>query len=116
MQPRITFNDAWASVPLAYVDDVIAFLARELQLSHPLRSFKLFPVAKCWRQDKYLLEEEESSDVLWVLDMGKKMRIRGRTCFCFKRLETQEELDAMLQADYEAWAQHMKDAGAWHGD
>lgn len=27
-----------------------------------------------------------------------------------------EELDAMLRADYEAWVQYMKDAGAWHGE
>ncbi len=116
MHPNIVFNDAWESVPLAYVEDVIAFLSRELQPSHPLRSFKLFPVAKCWRQEKYLLEEEEPGDLLWVLDMGKKMRVRGKTCYYFKRLETQEDLDALLRADYDAWVRHMKDAGAWHGD
>jgi len=116
MQPSITFNDAWGSVPLSYVDDVLAFLDRNLQATHPLRAFKLFPVAKCWRQHKYLLEEEEPSDLLWVLDMGKKMRSRGKACFYFRRLETQEELDAMLTADYQAWVQSIKDAGAWHGD
>lgn len=116
MQPSIEFNDAWESVPLSYADTLIAVLDRELQPSHPLRAFKLFPVAKCWRQDKYLLEEEVPSDLLWVLDMGKKQRIRGKTCFYFKRLETQEELDAVLKDDYDAWVQYMKDAGAWHGD
>jgi hypothetical protein len=116
MQPQITFNDAWESIPLACVDDVIEFFNRELQPTHPLRKYKLFPVAKCWRRDKYLVEEEEPSEILWVLDMHRKKRIRGRTCYYFKRIETQEELDAMLRSDYDAWVQYMKDAGAWEGD
>jgi hypothetical protein len=114
MQPQISYNDAWESIPLECVDDVIAFFDRELQPGHPLRSFKLFPVAKCWRRYKYLVGEEEPSDVLWVLDMDRKKRIRGKTCYYFKRIEKQEELDAMLRADYEAWVQYMKDSGAWH--
>ena len=77
MQPKITYNDAWESIPMAVVDDVIAFFNRELQPSHPLRAFKLFPVAKCWRRYKFLVEEEEPSDVLWVLDMDRKKRERG---------------------------------------
>jgi CDP-glycerol glycerophosphotransferase (TagB/SpsB family) len=116
MQPKITYNDAWESIPLDCVDDVIEFFDRELQPAHPLRRFKLFPVAKCWRRYKYLVEEEDSSDLLWVLDMQRKKRIRGKTCYYFKRIETQEELDAMLRADYMAWVQYMKDAGAWHGE
>ncbi|MBM3883783.1 MAG: hypothetical protein FJ387_29450, partial [Verrucomicrobia bacterium] len=88
--------------------DVIELFDRELQPTHPLRSFKLFPVAKCCRRYKFLVEEEEPSDILWVLDMHRKKRIRGKTCYYFKRLETQEELDAMLRADYEAWVQYMK--------
>ena len=116
MQPKITYNDAWEMIPLECADDVIEFFNRELQPTHPLRSFKLFPVAKCWRRYKYLVEEEEPSDLLWVLDLERKKRIRGKTCYYFKRLETQEELDAMLRADHEAWVQYMKDAGAWHGE
>jgi tripartite-type tricarboxylate transporter receptor subunit TctC len=41
------------------------------------------------------------------------VRATSRAKYCFKRLETQEELDAMLRADYEAWVQYMKDADAW---
>jgi len=116
MQPKIFYNDAWESIPLHCVHDVIELFDRELQPTHPLRSFKLFPVAKCCRRYKFLVEEEEPSDILWVLDMHRKKRIRGKTCYYFPRLETQEELDAMLRADYEAWVQYMKDAGAWQGD
>lgn len=111
--PRIQFNDAWESIPLEYADDVIAYFDRVLQPTHPLRAFKLSPAAKCCLKQKYLVEEEEPSDLLWVLDMEKRMRISGKTFFSFKRLETQEELDALLRADYEAWVQHMKEAGAW---
>jgi hypothetical protein len=116
MQPTITYNDSWDSIPLECVDSVIEFFDYKLQPTHPLRSFKLFPLAKCWRKDKYLIEEEEPSDLLWVLDMHRKKRIRGKTCYYYKRIETQDELDAMLQADYEAWVQYMKDAGAWQAE
>ena len=57
---------------------------------------------------QYLVEEEEPSDLLWVLDMDRKKRLRGKTCYYFKRIETQEELDAMLKADYQWWVQYMK--------
>ena len=60
------------------------------------------------------MEEEEPTENLWVLDLERKKRIKGKTCYFFKRIETQEELDAMLAADYQAWVQYMKDAGAWH--
>ncbi len=116
MQPKIRYNDPWESIPLEYVDDILELFDRSLQPSHPLRSFKLFPLAKCWRKHKYLIEEKDPSNILWVLDMDRKKRIRGKTCYYFKRLETQEELDAMLLSDYEAWVQYMKDAGAWYGD
>lgn len=115
MKPKITFNDAWEMIPLDCADAVIDFFDRELQPSHPLRAFKLFPVAKCWRKYKYLVEEEKPSEMLWVLDLDRKKRIKGKTCYFFKRIETQEELDAMLKADHQAWVQYMKDAGAWNG-
>jgi hypothetical protein len=88
MQPIITYNDAWESLPLELADDVIDYFNRELQPTHPLRAFKLFPVAKCWRKDKYLVEEEEPSDNLWVLDMHRKKRIRGKTCYYFTAIQT----------------------------
>ena len=113
MKPQITYNDAWESIPLEYVDDFIAFVDRKLQPAHPLRSFELFPVAKCWRKEKYLVEEESQSDILWVLDMHRKIRVKGKTCYYFKRLETQEELDTLMKGDYEAWVKTMKAAGAW---
>ncbi len=98
-QPTVEFDDAWESIPLEYVDDVLAYLDQVLQPTRPLRAFKLFRVVECWRKEKYLVEKEEPSDLPWIMDMEKKKRIRWKTCFCFKRLETQEELDAMLQAD-----------------
>ena len=114
MRPKITYNDAWEPIDLAFVDNVLAYFDRQLQPAHPLRSFKLFPLAKCWRKQKYLIEEEEPSDRLWVLDMHRKKRVRGKTCFYFKQFETQKDLDSMLRGDYEAWVQYMKDAGAWN--
>ncbi len=74
-QPIIHYNDAWESVPLEFVDDVIAFFEANLQATHPLRQYKLFPIAKCWRKYKYLIEEEEPTEKLWVLDMENKKRV-----------------------------------------
>ncbi len=113
-QPQIKYNDAWESIPLDCVDGVIEFFDARLQPTHPLRQYKLFPLAKCWRKYKYLIEEEEPTEKLWVLDMHKQRRIKGKTCYHFKLLESQEELDEMLQKDYEEWVQYMKDAGAWN--
>ena len=113
MSFSIHYNDAWESMPLDAADDFIAFFDRVLQPTHPLRKFKLFPVAKCWRKDKFLIEEEEPSDLLWVLDLEKKMQIRGKNVFYFKQLTTQDELDILFQQDLEEWIQDMKDAGAW---
>ena len=60
-----------------------------------------------------MIEEEEPSDLLWVLDMHRKIRIKGKTCFFFERICSQEKLDAMMLSDYNEWVQYMKDAGAW---
>ena len=116
MRLRIHYNDAWESIPLEFADDAIGFFDRGLQASHPLRAFKLFPLAKCWRKHKYLIVEEDPSDLLWVLDMDRKMRVKGKTCSYFKRIDSQEELDAMMQCDFDAWVQSMKGAGAWAED
>jgi hypothetical protein len=45
--------------------------------------------------------------------MDKKKRIKGKTCYWFKRLESQDELDRILDEDLQWWVQYMKDAGAW---
>ena len=116
MKPQIKYNDAWESIPLEFADDVIGFFDQELQPTHPLRAFKLFPLAKCSRKYKYLIEEEEPSDLMWVLDMHQKMRIKGKTCYYFNRIASQDELDTIMQGDYDAWVQYMKDAGAWEED
>lgn len=116
MPIKIHYNDAWESVPLAFVDDAINYLNRKLQPAHPLRSFKLFPLAKCWRRNRYLIEEEEPSDNLWLLDLDQKKRIQGKTCYYYKRIESQEEFEEILRVDFEAWVQTMKDAGAWCDD
>jgi|688.fasta_scaffold1702739_1 hypothetical protein len=116
MRTEINLNDAWDPIFLCDVDVVLEFFEYKLQATHPLRGYKLFPLAKCWRKYKYLIVEENASDLLWVLDMHKKKRIKGKTCYYFKRIESQEELDAMMMSDYADWVQYMKDAGAWEED
>jgi len=115
MSIKIKLNDAWEGVPLGCATEIIEYFEFKLQPTHPLRPYKLFPIAKCWRREKYLVERQEPNDLL-VLDLESKRRIRGKTCFDFKVIESQEQLDEMLKADYEAWVQYMKDAGSWFGD
>ena len=114
MSVTIHYNDAWESIPLEFADSVLEFFYQDLQQTHPLREYDLFPLAKCWRKYKYLVTEKDpSSELLWVLDFEKKKRVKGKTCYYFKQMETQKELDLILQEDYEWWVQYMKDAGAW---
>lgn len=110
----IQWNDAWESVPLEFSDEIAAYFTQRLQPTHPLRAYKLFPVAKCWRRNRFLVEEEVPSENLWVLDFEKRKRVRGKSYVWYVQLTTQQQLDDLLQADYEEWVQYMKDAGAWN--
>lgn len=92
---------------------MIEFFDWKLQPTHPLRQFKLYPVAKLWRKYKFLIRDEDNLETLWVLDMDRKKRVKGKTCYYFKQIKTQEELDEMLASDLVDWVQYMKDAGAW---
>ena len=53
-------------------------------------------MAKLERKYKFLVEEMEPSKKLWVLDFEKEKRVKGKTCYYFKLIELQEELDCML--------------------
>ena len=33
--------------------------------------------------------------------------------YAFKQLNTEQEIQSMLDKDYEAWVEYMKSAGAW---
>ncbi len=114
MAPSIKWNDAWESVPIEYADEIATRIKDDLQPSHPLRQIDFFPVAKLWRKLKYLLEDESDPAGLWLLDMHKKKRIKGKTCYWFKRMDSQKELDEILRDDLQRWIHYMKDAGAWN--
>lgn len=114
MSPSIKWNDAWESVPGEYADAIAARIKEDLQPSHPLREIAFFPVAKLWRKWKYLLEDDSNPENLWLLDMHKKKRLKGKTVYWFKRMESQKELDEVLSDDLRWWVQYMKDAGAWN--
>ena len=113
MNIEIPLNDAWESIPFEFVDELIAFFDDVLQPAHPLRDYDLYPEAKCWRKEKYLVAEKDPSELLWILDLQKKKRVKGKTCYYFKLIKSQEELDAICQDDQNWWVQYMKDAGAW---
>jgi hypothetical protein len=113
MALSIKWNDAWEDIPLEFADGIIERIREDLQPTHPLRGIDFLPAAKLWRRWRYLLEDENDSNILWLLDMDKKKRIKGKTCYWFKKLESQDELDRILDEDFQWWVKYMKDAGAW---
>ncbi len=113
MKFSIKFNDAWEMTWPEAIDGFREFFDVRFQPSHPLREYDLYPVAKVERKYKFLVEEMEPSDKLWVLDFEKKKRVKGKTCWFFKLIESQAELDALMEQDLEEWKQFMKDNGAW---
>ena len=113
MKYSIKFNDAWEMTWPEGIDCFREFFDVRLQPTHPLREYDLYPLAKVERKYKFLVEEMEPSDKLWVLDFENKKRVKGKTCYYFKLIESQEELDALMEQDLEDWKQFMKDCGAW---
>ena len=113
MKLSIKFNDAWEMTWSEAIDAFREFFEQRLQPTHPLREYDLYPVAKVERKYKFLVEEMEPSEKLWVLDFEKKKRIKGKTCYYFKLIQSQEELDSLMEQDLEDWKQFMKDHGAW---
>jgi hypothetical protein len=113
MALSITWNDAWEPIPLEFASNVIDQIRQDLQPTHSLRDVDFFPAGKLWRRWRYLLEDENNPEILWLLDMEKKKRVKGKTCYWFKKLESQDELNRILDEDLQWWVQYMKDAGAW---
>jgi hypothetical protein len=114
MSLKINWNDAWESIPLDAADELIEIFREKLQPTHPLQNAQFFPVAKLWRRWKYLLDDDDDPETLWILDFEKKKRVKGKTVYWFKKLESQEELDQIFHEDLQWWIQCMKDAGAWN--
>jgi hypothetical protein len=112
---KIHLNDAFDPIPLEALDIVIEFLDETLQPTHRLRDRHISPLAKRCLNDRYLLEDSRDSSV-WVLDLQRKHRINGRTCYYSKQFRSQEELDGMLEIEYQDWVREMKDEGLWFGE
>jgi hypothetical protein len=51
--------------------------------------------------------------ILTTRSHSVKKRVKGKTCYYFKLIESQEELDALMAQDLEDWKKFMKDNGAW---
>ncbi len=114
MALNITYNDAWEGIWLEFTGDLIDQIRSNLQPTHPLREIEFFPAAKVCSQLRFLLNDENDPNIMWLLDFQKRKRIKGKTYFWFKKLESQSELDQILAEDLQCWIQYMKDAGAWN--
>lgn len=110
---NIHFNDAWDDIPLEFIDDLLEYFDAKLQPCHPLLAEKMVPVAKQHRHRKYLIEGGDDPSLVWILDLDKRRRVKRKTCYYFKKIKSQEELDTIQQNGYDEWVQYMKDAGAW---
>jgi len=114
MRLLIHYNDAWESIPLIFSDDIADRIRADLQPSHPLHQVDFFPVAKVERKWRYFLEVEDCPEELWLLDMHKKKRVKGKTLYYFRKIASQEELDRIIRDDLDEWVRYMKSSGAWN--
>jgi len=103
--------EPWQMVPLAVVDDALAYLDQSLQPTHPLREHRLFPFLKREDAPIWILTKQEDDGSTWLLDLTRKKRIKGRTCFAFRSLADDAELEALIQHDHEQWLAQFDDDG-----
>ena len=101
--------DPWQMVPLEVVDDALAYLDQKLQASHPLREHKLFPFLKREDTQIWILNKYEDDGTTWLLDLTKKKRIKGRTCYIYRQLANDAELEALIQKDHQEWLEQFPD-------
>lgn len=98
-------------VPREVVDDALASLDQRLQPTHPLREHQLFPFLKREDAKIWILTKDDDDSSTWLLDLTRKQRIMGRTCFALRTLADDAELEALIQRDHELWLAQFYDEG-----
>lgn len=101
--------DPWQMVPLAVVDDALAFLDARLQPHHPLRDYKLFPMLKREDTQIWVITKDDDDGIMWLLDLTKKRRLKGRTIYDFHQLADDDALRALIQRDHQIWLDSFPD-------
>jgi hypothetical protein len=97
----IEILDPWKMVPLEVVDSALAFLDAYLQPHHPLRQYKLFPMLKREDAQIWVITKDDHDGTIWLLDLTKKRRLKGRTIYDYRQLADDDELKALIQRDHE---------------
>lgn len=95
--------EPWQMVSLAVVDDILHYLDQMLEPQHPLREHKLFPFLQREDAPVWIVTKYNDDGHTWLLDLGSKMRVKGRTCYAFQQLEDDSELEQMIQLDHQRW-------------
>ena len=105
----IEILDHWQMVPLEVVDDALAFLDARLQPHHPLRDYKLFPMLKREDAQIWVITKDDHDGTIWLLDLTKKRRIKGRSIYHYRELADDDELKALIQQDHQTWLDSFPD-------
>jgi hypothetical protein len=108
-EDSIEILDPWQMVPLDVVDAALEFLDAHLQPHHPLREHELFPMLKREDAQIWVITKEEDDGSMWLLDLTKKRRFRGRTIYHFQPLSDDDELQALIQQDHQLWLDSFPD-------
>lgn len=108
----VTYNDAWESV---YRTDVVAEqIVHSLEPQHPLRSISFTPLAKLWRRETFIIEQDDDTGKNWLLDFHRRSRRNGKRIVFFRTIKDQADMDTILHDGLKWWVQYMKDAEAWN--
>jgi hypothetical protein len=108
-EPGIEILDPWLMVPLEVVDAALEFLEARLQPHHPLREQSMFPMLKREDAQIWVVTKEEDDGTMWLLDLTKKRRLKGRTIYSYRQLDGDDDLQALIQQDHQLWLDSFPD-------
>ena len=108
-EAAIEILDPWLVVPLEVVDAALEFLDARLQPHHPLREQSLFPMLKRGDAQIWVVTKHEDDGTMWLLDLTKRRRHKGRSIYSFRQLAGDDDLQALIQKDHQLWLDSFPD-------
>ena len=57
----------------------------------------------------WVITKDDDDGTMWLLDLTKKRRLKGRTIYDFHQLADDDELRALIQRDHQVWLDSFPD-------
>ena len=57
----------------------------------------------------WVITKDDDDGTIWLLDLTKKRRIKGRTIYHYRELADDDELKALIQQDHQTWLDSFPD-------